>query len=114
MKQEDWKQKLSFAYSTNPDYKGDVEAEQDLQKTPPSRQNLVVGIERKHRGGKTVTIVRGFAGPGDELEELGRRLKNRCGVGGTVKDGEILIQGEIKQKVADLLREWGYRVKISG
>jgi translation initiation factor 1 len=110
---QDWKQKLSFAYSTNPDYKPEEEEAQVEQRTP-NQQNLLVTFERKHRGGKSVTLIKNFVGNVDEMESLCKKIKTKCGVGGSVKDGEILIQGEIKQKVADLLKEWGYRVKISG
>jgi len=111
----DWKDKLNFAYSTNPDFKPSDEDENQKQEViPPSKQRLIVGIERKNRGGKCVTIVKGFIGSDDDIEELGITLKKRCGVGGTVKEGEIIIQGEIKQKVASILQEMGYKVSISG
>ena len=110
---EDWKQKLSFAYSTNPDYKPEEE-ETQIEQRAPSQQNLLVTFERKHRGGKSVTLIKNFVGSVDEMESLCKKIKTKCGVGGSVKDGEILIQGEIKQKVADLLKDWGYRVKVSG
>jgi len=111
----DWKDKLNFAYSTNPDFKPSDEDEKQKQEViPPSKQRLIVGIERKNRGGKCVTIVKGFIGSDDDIEELGITLKKRCGVGGTVKEGEIIIQGEIKQKVASILQEMGYKVTISG
>jgi translation initiation factor 1 len=111
----DWKDKLNFAYSTNPDFKPSDEDENQKQEViPPSKQRLIVGIERKNRGGKCVTIVKGFIGSDDDIEELGITLKKRCGVGGTVKEGEIIIQGEIKQKVASILQEMGYKVTISG
>ena len=115
LKSMDWKDKLNFAYSTNPDYKPNDEDDNTTREVvPPSKQRLIVGIERKNRGGKCVTIVKGFVGSDDEIEKLGKTLKTRCGVGGTVKDGEIIIQGEIKQKVASILQELGYRVTISG
>jgi len=111
----DWKDKLNFAYSTNPDFKPSDEDENQKQEViPPSKQRLIVGIERKNRGGKCVTIVKGFIGSDDDIEELGITLKKLCGVGGTVKEGEIIIQGEIKQKVASILQEMGYKVTISG
>jgi translation initiation factor 1 len=73
-----------------------------------------VAIERKNRGGKTVTLVKGFIGNDDDLAELGKKIKTKCGVGGSAKDGEIIIQGEFKIRIADLLKEWGYKVKVSG
>jgi len=112
-KGKDWKEKLSFAYSTNPNYKPEEE-EPASEKKEPGQQNLQVTFERKHRGGKSVTLIKNFIGNNDEMENLCKKIKTKCGVGGSVKDGEIIIQGEIKQKVADLLKEWGYKVKVSG
>lgn len=112
-KENDWKQKLSFAYSTNPDYKPEEESTADETKKP-NQQNLLVTFERKHRGGKSVTLVKNYVGSVEEMEDLCKKIKTKCGVGGSVKEGEILIQGDIKQKVGDLLKEWGYKVKVSG
>lgn len=107
----DWKSQLSLVYSTNPNA-AEPDNEPDVQVVEPNKQSLLVGIERKGRGGKTVTWVRGYVGSG--IDELCKTLKNRCGAGGTAKDGEILIQGDKKQTVAELLRQMGYRVKVSG
>ncbi len=112
-KENDWKQKLSFAYSTNPDFKPEEERISEETKKP-NQQNLLVTFERKHRGGKSVTLVKNYVGSVEEMEDLCKKIKTKCGVGGSVKEGEILIQGDIKQKVGDLLKEWGYKVKISG
>jgi len=101
-------------YSTNPDFQYQGERDHTEATLPPQKQNLIVAIERKNRGGKTVTLVKGFVGTEDDLSELGKKLKTKCGVGGTAKEGEIVIQGEFKTRIADLLKEWGYRVKISG
>jgi translation initiation factor 1 len=114
MKDNNWKDRLSVVYSTNPDYNYQHQEETEKETLPPSKQNLIVAIERKNRGGKTVTIVKGFIGKDDDLNELGKKIKTKCGVGGSSKDGEIIIQGEFKTRIADLLKEWGYRVKISG
>jgi len=114
MKDNNWKDRLSVVYSTNPDFQYNQGEKIEEETIPPQKQNLIVAIERKNRGGKTVTLVKGFVGKEDDLAELGKKLKTKCGVGGSVKEGEIIIQGEFKTRIADLLKEWGYRVKISG
>lgn len=108
MKNNDWKDRLNVVYSTNPDFKYDYEETEVNETIDKSRQKLRVGIEKKGRGGKTVTIVKGFVGSENDLKELGRLLKNRCGVGGSAKDGEILIQGDLRQRIVDLLKSDGY------
>ena len=113
-REEQVNDKLKFAYSTNPDFKASNEMQPEQDNISPQKQKLVVCIERKNRGGKCVTLVKGFRGSNDDLDTLGKRLKSKCGVGGAVKDGEIIIQGELKLKVANLLREWGYGVVVSG
>ncbi|MBQ2510926.1 MAG: translation initiation factor [Bacteroidales bacterium] len=95
-----------LVYSTNPDLMR--EEEETVETLSPDRQQLRVSIERHHRGGKTVTLVRGFVGTDDDLNDLARSLKNKCGVGGSAKEGEIVIQGELKEKVTTLLRTMGY------
>lgn len=98
---------MSIIYSTNPDYR--LEAEETIVETlTKDKQPLRVSIERKGRGGKTVTLVTGFIGSNDDLKELGKWLKTACGVGGSVKDGEIILQGDLKQRATDLLRKRGY------
>lgn len=114
MKDNNWKDRLSVVYSTNPDFNYQQNEESVKDTLPPQKQNLIVAIEKKNRGGKTVTLVKGFVGGEEDLAELGKKLKTKCGVGGSAKDGEIIIQGEFKIRIADLLKEWGYRVKISG
>lgn len=96
-----------LVYSTNPDFKFD---EVEEQTTPaPSEQRLHVQIEKKGRGGKTATVVKGFVGRDEDLEALARTLKTRCGVGGSAKDGEIIIQGENMNKVKEILKSLGYK-----
>ncbi len=107
----DWKQRLGVVYSTNPDFKYETEETTEAETLPPSKQRLIVGIDRRNRGGKQVTLVTGFVGTADDLKELGRTLKVRCGVGGAAKDGEITIQGDLRDKVTTLLKELGYNAK---
>ena len=110
----DWKDRLNVVYSTNPDFAYETDDEQEAETLEPGTQNLKVSIDRKQRAGKSVTLVQGFVGTSDDLKELAKMLKNKCGVGGSAKDGEIIIQGEFKQKVFDLLLQAGYKVKMSG
>ena len=110
----DWKKRLGMVYSTNPDYNFDKEQE-DMEETPdPSRQKLYVSLDKKNRKGKSVTLVSGFKGNEDDLKALGKSLKSRCGVGGTIKEGEILIQGDFREKIINLLSKDGFKVKRSG
>lgn len=112
MKDNDWKSRLGVVYSTNPDFKyARAEDEAPAETLPPGKQKLVVGIDRKGRGGKQVTLVTGFKGSEDDLKELGRLLKVRCGVGGSAKDGEITVQGDLRDKVTSILLELGYNAK---
>lgn len=107
-KNNDWKDRLNVVYSTNPDFRYETHDEEEASTLPPSQQKLRVQLDRKNRGGKVVTLVTGFTGSDDDLKELGRLLKGKCGVGGTAKDGEIIVQGDFKQKVLDLLKQAGY------
>lgn len=108
MKKNDWKERLNIVYSTNPDFTYDTDESVEEETLPKSAQKLRVRIERNHRGGKSVTIVAGFTGAEADLKELGKLLKTKCGVGGTVKDGEIIVQGEFKDKIVELLKREGY------
>jgi translation initiation factor 1 len=98
---------IPLVYSTNPDYMVPNEAEEKIT-LAPAEQLLRVILETKHRAGKTVTIVYGFEGADTDLEALGKALKNFCGTGGSVKDGEIIIQGDHRQKVFQYLKQKGY------
>lgn len=108
MKNNDWKERLNVVYSTNPDYNYNMEETEEVETLPPSRQNLRVQLDRKNRGGKVVTLITGFVGSEDDLKDLGKLLKTKCGVGGAAKDREIIIQGDFKQKILDLLKKEGY------
>ena len=111
MMDNDWKNRLGVVYSTNPDFKYQEESLPEAETLPPAKQRLIVGIDRRNRGGKQVTLVTGFVGREEDLKELGRLLKVKCGVGGSAKDGEITIQGDLRDKVTALLKEWGYNAK---
>ena len=109
MADNDWKKRLGIVYSTDPDFKYEEERKADVETLPPAAQKLTVSIDRRNRGGKQVTLVTGFAGSDEDLAELGRTLKIKCGVGGSAKDGEITIQGDFRDKVTELLIKMGYR-----
>ncbi len=112
MADNDWKKRLGVVFSTNPDFAYQHESTEEEEETlAPSRQNLIVSIDRKGRGGKQVTLVTGFVGTSDDLAELGRTLKVKCGVGGSAKDGEIAIQGDFRDRVVTLLKDMGYKAK---
>lgn len=111
MADNDWKKRLGVVFSTNPDFTYEEESPQEPATLAPEKQNLIVKIDRKGRGGKQVTLVTGFVGTADDLAELGRTLKVKCGVGGSAKDGEITIQGDFRDRVVALLNEMGYKAK---
>lgn len=101
-------------YSTNPEFSYDEPAEQTAVTLPPQQQNLRVQLDKKSRGGKQVTLITGFVGQEADLQALGKLLKTRCGVGGNAKDGEVIIQGDFRDKVLALLLEKGYKAKKAG
>jgi len=111
MAENDWKQRLGVVYSTNPDFKYEQESVTEEETLAPEKQKLTVSIYRRCRAGKQVTLVSGFVGSESDLKELGKTLKVKCGVGGTAKDGEITIQGDLRDKVTELLCAMGYRAK---
>ena len=110
----DWKERLGVVYSTNSDFKFQQEENESTETLPPSKQNLRVTLDRKQRKGKSVTLITGFIGREEDLEALAKLLKTKCGVGGTAKDGEILIQGDFCQKVLEILHQLSYKAKRSG
>lgn len=105
---------IGVVYSTNPNYQYEFEKKKEQESLPPQQQELRIFLEKKHRGGKTATVIKGFVGKESDMEELGKFIKTRCGVGGTVKDGEILIQGDFRDKILDLLLSKGYKAKKAG
>lgn len=98
-------------FSTNPSFQPEREEADERITVPVNQQQLRVRIEKNHRGGKTVTVVDGFEGSVSDLEDLGQQLRKKCGVGGSAKDGLILIQGEQKDRVVRLLQDMGYKAK---
>lgn len=112
MAKNDWKKRDGVVFSTNPDFKYDfTESDEQVQTLPPEKQKLIVCIDRSGRAGKQVTLVKGFIGSDDDLSALGKLLKTKCGVGGSVKDGEIIIQGDFRDKITTLLTQEGYKAK---
>ena len=109
----DWKDRLGVVFSTNPDFNYDTAQEEDTVTLPPAQQNLKVWLDRL-KGGRVATVVRGFVGSGNDLAALGKELKKSCGVGGTAKDGEIIIQGDHRDRVIELLIKAGYKAKRAG
>ncbi len=101
--------KSGLAYSTDPDMQME-ELPEDENTLPPGEQRLVIRLDTKQRKGKTVTLVDGFIGSADDLSALGKKLKTYCGTGGSVKDGQIIIQGDARKKVKACLEKEGYRV----
>lgn len=111
MPKKNKKRRIDIVYSTDPDFEYQYQEEEKSETLAPNQQNLMVSLDRKKRKGKTVTLVTGFAGTNQDLKKLGKYLKSECGVGGTVKDGEILIQGDFGKKIFEILSSRGYKVK---
>src|SRR5690606_31499391 len=100
-----------IVYSTDESFAYQEETDEAVQTLPNQQQRLRVMLDRKMRGGKVVTLVKGFIGTSEDLDVLGKRLRQKCGVGGSAKHGEILIQGDFKERIFQLLKEEGYRVR---
>jgi translation initiation factor 1 len=108
------KQKKNVVYSTNPDFNYDFEEQEEQDTLPPQQQDLKVTLDKKQRAGKAVTLIYNFVGSEEDLNALGKMLKQKCGVGGSVKDGEILIQGDHRDKILKLLHDANYKAKRVG
>ena len=114
MAKQKFRERLDIVYSTNPDFNYSTASNEETETLPNNQQNLRVQLDKKNRGGKTVTLITGFVGSTSDMEALGKTLKSKCGVGGTAKDGEIVIQGDFVDKVLQLLIAAGYKAKRSG
>jgi translation initiation factor 1 len=106
------KNREGVVYSTDPDFEYQYDTPEELETLSPNEQNLRVQLDKKARAGKQVTLITGFVGKEDDLTDLAKRLKTLCGVGGSAKDSEIILQGDFRQKVGDFLLKEGYKVKV--
>lgn len=113
-KKNKWKGRDGVVYSTEDSYDYSYEEAYEEETLPPHEQSLYVQLDKKARGGKQVTLITGFAGTEIDLKDLGKTLKSKCGVGGSAKDGEILVQGDHRDKIVKILDEMGYGVKRKG
>lgn len=102
------RKRVGVVYSTNPDFEYSDDSQEEAETLPKKQQKLRLSMERAGRGGKTVTLVKGFVGSGEDIDALCKLLKQRCGVGGSVKDGEIIIQGDHRQRLVEILKKEGY------
>lgn len=113
-KKNDWKKRDGVVYSTSDSFEYNYQQQQEAETLPPQQQNLKVTLDKSGRAGKQVTLVTGFVGTAAALDLLTKLLKTRCGVGGSMKDGEVLIQGDVRDKVLQILVKEGYKAKRSG
>ena len=114
MKKNDWKKREGVVYSTDDSFEFNVKSTSEQTTLPPQQQNLKVFLDKSGRAGKQVTLISGFIGTTSDLETLTKSLKNKCGTGGTAKEGEILIQGDVRDKVLQFLQQAGYKAKRAG
>jgi len=104
----------NIVYSTNPEMLRQDTDEHLTESLPPQQQNLRVWLDRKQRKGKVVTLITGYVGNDNDLNDLAKMLKTKCGVGGSAKEGEIIIQGDVRTKLMEILAKEGYKAKMAG
>ena len=115
MKKNDWKERLDIVYSTRSDFQYSYGEEEEVATLPKEKQALRIVLDKKNRGGKTVTLVTGFTGSEKDFQELGKFLKMKCGAGGSAKAGEIIIQGDFRNRILTVLHTEGYlKARIIG
>lgn|SRR5690606_16385308 len=110
-KNNDWKKRDGIVFSTDTDFSYQYQSEEEQETLPPGQQLLRISLDKSGRAGKQVTLITGFIGKAQDLDELAKMLKRACGVGGAVKEGEVVIQGDLREKVNQILTREGYRVK---
>ena len=108
------KNRQGVVYSTSSEFNYDYDSTEQAETLPPQQQNLKVMLDKKARAGKKVTLVTGFVGKEEDLKDLGKLVKTKCGVGGTIKDGEIVIQGDFRDKILQILLDNKYKGKKAG
>ena len=113
-KKNDWKNRDGVVYSTESNFDYTLDENESNDTLPANKQHLKIQLDKKSRGGKQVTLITGFIGTEDDLKDLAKTLKSKCGVGGSAKDAEILIQGDFRDKVMEILNKEGYNTKRVG
>lgn len=111
-KNNDWKKREGVVYSTDSNFNFQYQSGNEQATLPPQQQQLKVLLDNSGRAGKTVTLITGFVGSSSDLELLAKVIKTRVGTGGSAKDGEILIQGDVRTKVAEILQKAGYKTRV--
>jgi len=113
-KKNEWKNRDGVVYSTNQEFQYEYSGNEEASTLPPQQQNLKVILDKNQRAGKQVTLVTGFIGKSEDLESLTKLMKTKCGVGGSSKNGEVILQGDLRDKVVQALIKEGYKAKRIG